>query len=250
MESTSKKRFWEIVWKIKKNTKSEKEFKKNKKTRENQKNKKQKNKKKQKKQKNQGIWEKWPPKPFPETLGFFVFFVFLDVFLFFFSRLFWLWGFYRKFRRFFLTVFFLKRHIGAVHSFPSNTCHIQSKSKKKKLEKTKKQEKKTIWETGGLTALLSVFFCEKAQILHTGKIQVLYIYILYIYILNQTRKLGDRRRSDTVDPSLNHKPCQLRAWVVPIPSSGGRFFRWDPGSLKNVKKLVVTLTWRIIPLSK
>ena len=69
------------------------------------KSKNQKNSRKQKKQKNQGIWEKWPPKPFPETLGFFfVFFWFSRCFFcFFFSRLFWLLGFYRKFRRFFPT---------------------------------------------------------------------------------------------------------------------------------------------------
>ena len=66
--------------------------------------------------------------------------------------------------------------------------------------------------------LLVVFFGEKAQILHTWKIQVLYIY-MYIYILNQTRKLGDRRRSDTVDPSLNHKPFPVVAegFFVGIP---------------------------------
>ena len=86
---------------------SEKSFEKSKKTKKtlaNQKTPKKKTKKKtrenQKKQKKLGIWEKWPPRPFPETLGFFGFFGFLDVFLFFFSRLFWLLWFYRKLRRF------------------------------------------------------------------------------------------------------------------------------------------------------
>ena len=96
-ENTSEKSF-EKSKKNKKNSskpKNKKNKQKNKNTRENQ--------KKQKKQKNLGIWEKWPPRPFPETLGFFVFFCFLDVFLFFFSRLFWLLWFYRKLRRFFPT---------------------------------------------------------------------------------------------------------------------------------------------------
>ena len=100
------------------------------------------------------------------------------------------WGFigssadfsYRK-------VFFLKRHIGVVHSFPSNTCHTQSKSKKKKLEKTKKTEEKKNMRNGGPHSAAFCFsnvffvFCLMACLLFgEGKVAFLKHVRLHIFL--------------------------------------------------------------------